>query len=332
MVSWGAMVVCSLVMMSVVKPTGEMLKLVDRLQELLALPVTSYLRTNLYILCTVAFYALPALLAMATVRRLWRKPMLFVVTLSLAAIMLGLAGEIPVPLRPGNTWSLVEVGGSRGLINGVLPPLDETTIEIVLRGAGLLAFGLALMSLAWPDSARARTASAWPPVFRQLPDAATTLSMSPRMVFAAFCCVYAVVNVILYGIVGGFLTYPLMALIGDVRMVRSSVGAYLTLPAIAGLIGIPCVYLASVGALTRATRAASSPRWVSATPAILAAACHRHIPGASGGGLRQAHRRQTCFEALVVPPGKSRVQFCRGARRARGEQRHAVSSRNQPLR
>ena len=92
------------------------------------------------------------------------------------------------------------------------------------------------------------------------------------MVFAAFCCVYAVVNVILYGIVGGFLTYPLMALIGDVRMVRSSVGAYLTLPAIAGLIGIPCVYLASVGALTRATRAASSPRWVSATPAILAAA------------------------------------------------------------
>jgi len=190
--TWGAMVVCSLVMMSVVKPTGEMLKLVDRLQELLALPVTSYLRTNLYILCTVAFYALPALLAMATVRRLWRKPMLFVVTLSLAAITLGLAGEIPVPLRPGNTWSLVEVGGSRGLINGVLPPLDETTIEIVLRGAGLLAFGLALMSLAWPDSARARTASAWPPVFRQLPDAATTLSMSPRMPLVIYLIAYLV--------------------------------------------------------------------------------------------------------------------------------------------
>ena len=190
--TWGAMVVCSLVMMSVVKPTGEMLKLVDRLQELLALPVTSYLRTNLYILCTVAFYALPALLAMATVRRLWRKPMLFVVTLSLAAIMLGLAGEIPVPLRPGNTWSLVEVGGSRGLINGVLPPLDETTIEIVLRGAGLLAFGLALMSLAWPDSARARKASALPPVFRQLLDAATTLSMSLRMPLVIYLIAYLV--------------------------------------------------------------------------------------------------------------------------------------------
>jgi len=92
------------------------------------------------------------------------------------------------------------------------------------------------------------------------------------VVFAAFCCFYAVVNVILFGIVGGFLTYPLLALIGDVRMVRSSVGAHVTLPAIAGLIGIPCAYLAAVAALTRRMQAASSTRWVSASPAILAAA------------------------------------------------------------
>ena len=31
------------------------------------------------------------------------------------------------------------------------------------------------------------------------------------VVFAAFCCLYAVVNIILFGIVGGFLTYPLLA-------------------------------------------------------------------------------------------------------------------------
>ena len=61
------------------------------------------------------------------------------------------------------------------------------------------------------------------------------------MVFAAFCCLYAVVNIILFGIVGGFLTYPLLALIGDVRMVRSSVGAHVTLPAIAGLIDPVCI-------------------------------------------------------------------------------------------
>ena len=120
-------------------------------QYVLQIPVARYLIYNLYVLCTMAFYALPALLAMATVRRLWRRPALFVVTLCLGAIMLVFTGEIPVPLRPGNTWTLVEVGGSRGLVNGLLPPSEGTTIEMVLRGAGLLAFGLALMSLTWPE-------------------------------------------------------------------------------------------------------------------------------------------------------------------------------------
>lgn len=90
------------------------------------------------------------------------------------------------------------------------------------------------------------------------------------VVFAAACCFYAVVNIILFGIVGGFLTYPLLAVIGDVRMVRSSVGAHLTLAVIAGLIGIPCAYLVSVMALTRLMRAGSTTRWVHASPAILA--------------------------------------------------------------
>ena len=58
------MLVSSLVMMSLVKPTGEMLKLVDRLQDLLTIPVARYLSSNLYVLSTIAFYALPALLAM----------------------------------------------------------------------------------------------------------------------------------------------------------------------------------------------------------------------------------------------------------------------------
>jgi dolichyl-phosphate-mannose-protein mannosyltransferase len=198
--TWGAMLVCSLLMMSLVKPTGEMLKLVDRLQELLALPVTSYVRNNLYILSTVAFYALPALLAMAAVRRLWRRPLLFVVTVSVAVIMFGLAGEIPIPLRPGNTWSLVEVGGSRGLINGILPPSDRTTIGMVLRGAGLLAFGLALMSLSWRDghSAPAPPAFTWRPGFRRLLDAAATLSMSPRMPLVIYLIAYLVLANVLW--------------------------------------------------------------------------------------------------------------------------------------
>ncbi|HVQ14589.1 MAG TPA: hypothetical protein VMS40_13400, partial [Vicinamibacterales bacterium] len=198
--TWGAMLVSSLVMMSLVKPTGEMLKLVDRLQDLLTIPVTRYLASNLYVLSTIAFYALPALLAMATVRGLWRRPALFVVTLSLAAIMLGLAGEIPVPLRPGNTWTLVEVGGSRGLVNGQRPPSERTTIELLLRGAGLLAFGLALMSLTWPQHhpARARTVSAWRPDLRRRLDAAKTIAMTPRMPLVIYLIAYLLIANVLW--------------------------------------------------------------------------------------------------------------------------------------
>ncbi len=190
--TWGVMLVSSIGMMYLVPPTGEMLKLVDRLQDLLTIPVARYLTSNLYVLSTIAFYALPALLAMATVRRLWRRPALFVVTLALAAVMLGLAGEIPVPLRPGNTWTLVEVGGSRGLVNGQRPPSDWTTIEIVLRGAGLLAFGLVLMSLTWPEghSARARTVFAWRPIVRRLLDAANAIAMTPRMPLVIYLIAY----------------------------------------------------------------------------------------------------------------------------------------------
>ena len=102
---------------------------------------------DLYVLPSMAFYALPALLAMAAIRRSWRRPVFFGVMLGVGALMLALMGEIPVALRPGSTWTLIEVGGSRGLINGLLPESNTTTIEIVLRGAGLLAFALALLSL-----------------------------------------------------------------------------------------------------------------------------------------------------------------------------------------
>ncbi len=150
--TWVAMFIGSLAIVSIVKPTGEMMKLVDRLSYVLQIPLSRYLIYNLYVLGTVAFYALPALLAMATSRRLWRRPALFAVMLSLAALLLGLAGEIPVPLRPGSTWTLVEVGGSRGLVNGRLPGTETTTLEMILRGAGLVAFALALMSLRRTDN------------------------------------------------------------------------------------------------------------------------------------------------------------------------------------
>jgi hypothetical protein len=182
-VTWGAMFLCSLAIMSLVKPTGEMMKLVDRLSYLLQIPLTRYLIYNLYVLSTIAFYALPALLAMATVRGLWRKPALFIVLPALGAIMLGLMGEIPVPLRPGSTWSLVEVGGSRGLINGLPPGSESTTIEIALRGAGLLAFALALMSLGRAHRLSPLTflrAGTSRPILRRVLDAVKTIPVTTR--------------------------------------------------------------------------------------------------------------------------------------------------------
>ena len=126
---------------------------------------------------------------------------MFVMTLSLGAIMLGFTGEIPVPLRPENTWTLVEVGGSRGLISGALPPSEGTTIEIVSRGAGLLAFALALMSLARPEShsPRARrTSYTSRPVFRRLLDAVNTIPITQRMPLVIYLIAYLLLANVLW--------------------------------------------------------------------------------------------------------------------------------------
>src|SRR5205814_9475552 len=64
--------------------------------------------------------------------------------------------------------------------------------------------------------------------------------------FSAFSCLYALANVLAFPVFGAFLTYPLVALIGDVRMIRSSVAAQLTRPGLLGLVCVPLVYLALV--------------------------------------------------------------------------------------
>ncbi len=143
-----------------------------------------------------------------------------------------------------------------------VPPRDG--LSDYLRSLSAISYVDALLAAVCWAAARLVLLIAW-----RRPFAGRAVS-GAFVVFAAFCCFYAVINVILFGIVGGFLTYPLLAIVGDVRMVRSSVGAHVTLPAIAGLIGILCVYLASVATLTRLMRAASTTRWGSASAAILA--------------------------------------------------------------
>jgi phosphoglycerol transferase MdoB-like AlkP superfamily enzyme len=69
--------------------------------------------------------------------------------------------------------------------------------------------------------------------------------------FSAFSCLYAAANVLVFGVFGGFLTYPLLSLVGDVRMLRSSVAALLTPRVVAGLVCLPVIYVGLVRTMVR---------------------------------------------------------------------------------
>ena len=141
------------------------------------------------------------------------------------------------------------------------------------RAGGLGSYGLSLAAISYADVIFA--ALAWAAArlvlvaARRRPFVLRAVT-SLFIAFAAFCCLYSVVNVVLFGILGGFLTYPLLAIIGDVRMVRSSVGAHLTQATAVGLIGVPTVYVLTVVALIRASR---SGRWPHLRTLPIAALC-----------------------------------------------------------
>lgn len=63
---------------------------------------------------------------------------------------------------------------------------------------------------------------------------------------AAAAALYAVASVVMFQIFGGFLTYHLLALVGDLQMLRSSVATYLTPEVAAGLVLLPLAYVVLV--------------------------------------------------------------------------------------
>src|SRR5207237_8424593 len=88
--------------------------------------------------------------------------------------------------------------------------------------------------------------------------------------FAAVTALYAIASVIAFGILGGFLTYALLQLVGNVRMIGSSVGAYLTPRVAFGLIAAPSLYVALVVITVSVRRRIAPPRWIgrAVVPAI----------------------------------------------------------------
>ena len=141
------MAVGAVVVATWLPPTTEMDKLVDRLTWLLQVPIRNYFADNVYVATATAFYALPALLAMAAGRGLWRRWTLPATAVAVAALLLVVLGELPLPLRPRNTWTLREVGGPRQLISGAWPVMEWPWLESLLRVAGIVTMALALFAL-----------------------------------------------------------------------------------------------------------------------------------------------------------------------------------------
>ncbi len=88
---------------------------------------------------------------------------------------------------------------------------------------------------------------------------------------AALSCLYALASVFFFNVFGGFLTYPLFALVGDVHMLRSSVEAQVSMSTLVALAVLPLVYLALVAATVRWVPVPAPMRWRTrlVAPAVL---------------------------------------------------------------
>jgi arylsulfatase A-like enzyme len=78
---------------------------------------------------------------------------------------------------------------------------------------------------------------------------------------AALSCLYAMASVFFFRIFGGFLTYPLLALVGDVHMLRSSVAAQVSRGTVLALVGVPLGYLVLVVTTLRLVPANRAASW-----------------------------------------------------------------------
>jgi arylsulfatase A-like enzyme len=93
------------------------------------------------------------------------------------------------------------------------------------------------------------------------------------VLLATLTALYAIASVIAFGILGGFLTYALLQLVGNARMIGSSVDAYLTPRVVSGLIGVPSAYLGIVLLTVRArARVSGSPWMARVLPPVMAIA------------------------------------------------------------
>jgi lipoteichoic acid synthase len=87
-------------------------------------------------------------------------------------------------------------------------------------------------------------------------------------VAAALSSLYALASVFFFDVFGGFLTYPLLALVGDVHMLRSSVAAQVSPAVVAALIAVPAVYVVLLAGSLRFTSGSGAGSWRARLTAI----------------------------------------------------------------
>ena len=159
-------------------------------------------------------------------RLFWAAVWLAILLVAIKAYYLG----VPAGRTPVSVWDYVR---------------DLAAISFVdaLFAAGLWVCGRAALLLA-ADRRRAGQA--------------VTIAV---LAFAAASCVYALASVFFFDVFGGFLTFPLLTLVGDVRMLRSSVAAQVLPSTLLALAGLPLVYLGLVIGTVRLAPAGSGPWW-----------------------------------------------------------------------
>jgi arylsulfatase A-like enzyme len=139
-----------------------------------------------------------------------------------------------------------------------LPGAGPTSLAAYARALAATSSLDVLFTLAlWLTASTALLATTAAPARPRLTRAVVRIFLA----IGACAALYAVASVVMFGIFGGFLTYRLLALVGDVRMLRSSVAMHLSPGVGAMLVALPTAYVLAVVALGRLRRPVGAVRW-----------------------------------------------------------------------
>jgi hypothetical protein len=142
-------------------------------------------------------------------------------------------------------WLMVALVGAKAAFLGGLPPAPSDPWLGFLRSLAAISYADVLFAAGLWITGRAAIA-----VVGRRPRVARLAAWAFAGA-ASLCSLYAVAGLVIFGVMGGFLTWPLLSMVGSVLMLRSSVEAHLAPATAAGLIAIPLAHLALVGLTLR---------------------------------------------------------------------------------